>query len=411
MKKQFTILLILVFSVLQAQHAIKVYVTDAITGKNVKKAKVTLESFEIPEIVGKYNRKEKCYYFDTIPAGYNTVMAYHKKYNEKGFQKVDGLPMELKLGLKSKKNNFLMLPDTLFSEEKKELVRRFNYKEYYIEDPYKIVIDIDSKMNYEDKKLYLSNLIKDQNIEVEMINPFYEKDKMNYSVDYNVLNTCIKSQDEAYPSTLAYDSKGIKYFQLLPLLSGLNTIDVLFLNKNYSDISKEVCFILRKKDKLKFKRFNDPIIKKLKESNLNICSIVLYKRSENIEPILFTKNKIRDKLNNEFNLKYKIDSSKVFFYDNRIRNKSKREIKKENSKQTIIEPSDPNKIPYFILIKNDKYYISNGYLKELNEETFYQSREEQIEFIKYNVNMKIPIQENSIGLGLLDQYEYYSNKK
>ncbi len=79
--------------------AIKVYLEDAYTGKNITDAKVTLEGFEIPEIVGKYDKKGKFYYFTEIPEGYNTVMTYHKKYNEKGFQNTKGLPKELRLKL------------------------------------------------------------------------------------------------------------------------------------------------------------------------------------------------------------------------------------------------------------------------------------------------------------------------
>jgi hypothetical protein len=80
---------------------IKIYLEDAETRKNIDDAKVTLEGFEIPAITGQYDKKGKYYYFDKIPTGYNTIMAYHKKYNEKGFQNTQGLPKELKLQLHS----------------------------------------------------------------------------------------------------------------------------------------------------------------------------------------------------------------------------------------------------------------------------------------------------------------------
>ena len=79
--------------------ALKVYLEDAYNGKNIKDAKVTLEGFEIPPITGKYNKKGKYYYFNVIPKDYNTVMAYHEKYNEKGFQDLNKLTDEIILKL------------------------------------------------------------------------------------------------------------------------------------------------------------------------------------------------------------------------------------------------------------------------------------------------------------------------
>src|SRR5690606_28456071 len=78
---------------------IKVYLEDAYTGKTITDAKVTLEGFKKSEIIGKYNKEGKFYYFTKIPNGYNTIMAYHKGYNEKGFQNTKGLPKELRLKL------------------------------------------------------------------------------------------------------------------------------------------------------------------------------------------------------------------------------------------------------------------------------------------------------------------------
>lgn len=78
---------------------LKVYLEDAYTGKNISDAKVTLEGFKKAEIKGKYDKEGKFYYFTKIPNGYNTVMAYYKAYNEKGFQNTAGLPNELRLKL------------------------------------------------------------------------------------------------------------------------------------------------------------------------------------------------------------------------------------------------------------------------------------------------------------------------
>jgi hypothetical protein len=102
MKRYFAFLFcfITVFATAQKSSSLlTVYLNDAQTGENVKDATVTLEGYEIPAIKGKYDKKGKFYYFDAIPKGYNTVMAYHKKYNEKGFQNTEALPNEISLKL------------------------------------------------------------------------------------------------------------------------------------------------------------------------------------------------------------------------------------------------------------------------------------------------------------------------
>ena len=413
MKHLLSIIFILIFSLASGQStpAIKIYLEDAETGKNICDAKVTLEGFEIPAITGKYDKKGKYYYFKEIPKGYNTIMSYHKKYNEKGFQEVKSLPVELKLNLKKRENNFLILPEDFYSDEKKALIKKYDYREYYIEDQFKIVIDTDVEMSYELKRQYLIDLITEKNLGVELVNPFFEKDKMSYNVDYNIYNDYLKGQNEGYPNKLEYDSNGLmQSYQILPLYSGISTMDDFFKFKD----SKEICFIFRKSNGTKFKRFNDPIIDKIKKLKLNVCTIILYKRSERVSSDLFKKNAIRDKLNNMFNKKNAVDSSKIFIYDNRIRNKTIYKLREEskNLRNLIYEPGNEQKsIPNFILLKTDNLYISNSYLFEMNSDNFYYPKEFATDFYYYKLKLLIPIQENSIGLGLLDQYEYYANKQ
>jgi len=104
--------------------ALKIYLEDAYNGKNIKDAKVTIEGFEIPPITGKYNKKGKYYYFDTIPKDYNSVMAYHEKYNEKGFQGVNGLPKKIKLKLY--KPYRVALNKNFYKEDNTKLLLSFN---------------------------------------------------------------------------------------------------------------------------------------------------------------------------------------------------------------------------------------------------------------------------------------------
>ena len=108
--------------------AIKIYLEDAETSKNICDAKVTLEGLEIPEIRGKYDKIGKFYYFTEIPEGYNTVMAYHEKYNEKGFQDVKGLTRNIRLKLY--KPYRIKFGNNFYKEDDKKLVINFNEEEF-----------------------------------------------------------------------------------------------------------------------------------------------------------------------------------------------------------------------------------------------------------------------------------------
>ncbi len=144
MKNLSFIFIVLIAFFVQGQNnpVIKIFLEDAETSKNISDAKVTLEGFEVPAITGKYDKKGKFYYFTEIPKGYNTVMAYHKKYNEKGFQDTEGLPKELKLKLYTL-YRVKISGDTL---------------NYYKEDSYKLVITMNdtiynSKLKCDDNNI------------------------------------------------------------------------------------------------------------------------------------------------------------------------------------------------------------------------------------------------------------------
>lgn len=179
--------------------AIKIFLEDAYTGKKIKDAKVTLEGFEIPEIVGKYDKKGKFYYFSEIPEGYNTVMAYHNKYNEKGFQDTAHLPKELKL--------------SLFNEYRVRIPN--DSLNYYKEDPTKMVV-----------------VFNEQNIE--------QISKCEGFDDNLFLCSVNKYVSDTYPELTVKSELG---------LSSLN----------YSSVLLELV------NKKKFKRFNDPVIKRIQD--------------------------------------------------------------------------------------------------------------------------------------------------
>ena len=153
--KIFLFFLVFVSICLEAQNsAIKIYVADAETGKNISNAKVCLEGFEIPAIKAQYNKKEKYYYFTEIPKNYNTVMVYHKKYNEKGFQDINGLPKELKFKLHEPLQNYYDFDYETSAEQPNK-----KFYNYYVEDPYKIVIRPKKEMSYNDFRNYIYNYI------------------------------------------------------------------------------------------------------------------------------------------------------------------------------------------------------------------------------------------------------------
>ena len=185
-----------VFAQNNSNPAIKIYLEDSETSKNICDAKVTLEGFEIPAITGKYDKVGKFYYFTEIPKGYNTVMAYHKKYNEKGFQNIEGLPKEISLKLYT---------------------------------PYRVRIPRDS-LNY------------------------YKEDNTKILIYFN--HTILKAKSDCLgkDGELCFVKSYIK--DNYPKLKLINSID-FYLDRNF--------FYFEKSKSKPFKRFNDPIIKKLVE--------------------------------------------------------------------------------------------------------------------------------------------------
>nr|WP_294781837.1 hypothetical protein [uncultured Flavobacterium sp.] len=367
----FSLLSLFIYAQQKETHQIKIYLEDAETGKNIDDAKVTLEGFEIPPIISQYDNNGKFYYFDKIPTGYNTIMAYHKKYNEKGFQNLEGLPAELTLRLYDPLN-------ISYSFES------YIIRNTYVEDPYKISVSLKDLIQYHLLKDYINKTVQDLQLPVELINPYWELNKIE-SNPYEI------SQKEGYPTLHLNENQKVEGDYLFPLVGGVSTV---FPDRSYSNKPKDICFILRKTDGSKFKRYNDPIIKKLKQQKFEIYSIVLNKKNRTE---LKNNFKIRDRENKKFNLTKKIDSSKIFFYDNNFRNEKKpfrlfKFLKREHYLQ-FDEPDKYPQLPSFILISNEKDETYNLFPEtgKENPKTY-----------------KIPFPDEALGLGILDIYEYYS---
>jgi hypothetical protein len=385
MKTPFSFLLLFLFLLGFGQNpAIKIYVADAENSKNISNAKVCLEGFEIPAIKAQYNKKEKYYYFTEIPKNYNTVMVYHKKYNEKGFQDMNGLPKELKFKLHEPLQNYYDFDYETSNEQPNK-----KFYNYYVEDPFKIVIRPKKEMSYNDFRNYIYSYINENNIEIEPVNPVWERYKLENNIKEN-LEPYPLYNDLYLPNEDFYKNE----FTIFPIAyyrSYIGHADV----KPVSNDSKFITLFFRKKNKEKFKRFNDEIINQLsKNSEINILSVIIPLGNYLENGITFYYNTKRDQeikyiinQNKIFNKKYKPDFTKVFPIDVFVVEELRHITRMEPANRT------PDKI-YDLFNYNKFYfpYVNYAYKEENNNRDA-----SDYEF------------SSSIGLGVLDILEYYPN--
>jgi hypothetical protein len=189
-------------------------------------------------------------------------MAYHKKYNEKGYQNLEGLPGELKLRLhdpnyvsysfekivltkdnccnQGKKYNYQSEPQTLKRVKNSSTKKsKSTFRYLYVEDPYHIAI--------------ISKLDRDH---------FLNNDKIKESIKNLSIEEMYKSEQFG---KYDYESYAIDN-KTGHLVDGF---DALARQHNYK------VYIFQKKDGTKFKRFNSPEIKKLREINLIVSALTM----------------------------------------------------------------------------------------------------------------------------------------
>lgn len=380
----FTLLSFCVLAQKKEAYAIKIKLENAETGKNINDAKVTLEGFEIPAITAKYDKKEKLYYFTEIPSDYNTVMAYHKKYNEKGFQNVVGLPKELKLRLYDPLNVSYSFESNTYKDY---------YQTIYVEDPYKLAIFSNDIEDYNLFKDYLFKEMDKLNLDVEVVNPYLELDK-NKKSPYPFGNNLHLNQKEAYPYVETFNLLAATEF-ILPLTAGYSTEEYYYADhRDYKITAKKIAFYFRKKNGTKFKRFNDPILKKIRTTKgITIASAIYYKYS-------FEDEKEKKHYNNYYTKKLdrrnhftNIDSSKVFFYYNF---NNVEQLKKPTHDWSGMRVGEYYPTPNEFLIYPD-------ILTELKEDM----KGNELEFS--NCEKRMFEFDQSIGLGILDQDEKISD--
>jgi hypothetical protein len=345
-------LLFCLFAQGQNSPAIKIYLEDAETNQNIPDAKVTLEGFEIPAITGKYDKKEKCYYFAEIPAGYNTVMAYHKKYNEKGLQDKSKLPSELHLNLYNPLNVAIEFPHPIgYNDNDKDRTLKKYMNDYFVEDPYKIAINSHSVNNCK----CIDSIIKSISLDIELIDVVKKINKATLGID-----------------KFECDSS----FVYGPASSGGGVIRIggheprplgKFSFNDDCIMGGDFILFLRKKDGGKFKRFNDPIIKKLRMHNL-IIQVVSYGRygHDGYEP-------------------YK---SKYARQNKRVRQNDREFYKIPNNKKSEL------------LFYGKDFRINT--IRRDNTEIRFSDRADIYEFKT--------LQYEDLGLGIFDQYDYFIKK-
>lgn len=383
-------LLVLIFSLfslcISAQqknnHEIKIYLEDAQTGKNIDDAKVTLEGFEIPPITGQYDKKGKYYYFDKIPTGYNTIMSYHKKYNEKGYQNLEGLPEELKLRLYDPLNVSYNYQSNTYKDYKQTV---------FVEDPYKIAIFSSDQEDYNIFKDYLFKELEKLNLDIEVINPYLESDK-NKKSSYPFGTNLFSNQKEPYPAIESFNLITATDF-ILPLARGYSTEEYYYSDdRGYKITAKEIAFYLRKKNGKKFKRFNDPILKKIRSiKGINSASLIYLKYIYNDKKEKkHYKNNYTNKIDKQ-NHFTQIDSSKVFFYKNFL-----------NLKAMMIPTQDQ-----FGMRLGSYHPITNEVLIQYQQNALIGKNDIVNNKLSDCTKGIIEI-EPSTGLGILDQYENLS---
>jgi hypothetical protein len=214
---------------------IKVYVSDFESGKIIRNAVVNLEGYELPPIKAKYDKSKKCYYFDSVPSGYNTIMAFHQHYNEKGFQNNYKLPDDIYLRLSYKENvRYSFYPGT--NDEKQNI---------YVEDPYKIALNVFSSDCTRAIKL-IDSLSLEHSLDIETVNPYNAYNEYRYDCP-------------SYHKSMQY-----------PTPEGIGSYEL-------NDSPELISIFIRRKDGNKFKRYNDPIIKKLRDCNVMVMSIIYIK--------------------------------------------------------------------------------------------------------------------------------------
>lgn len=336
------IFLSIYFFAFSQEPAIKIFLEDGFSHKNLKNAKVTLEGFELPQIIGKYNKTEQYYYFDSIPNGYNTVMAYHKKYNEKGFQEINEMPHEILLKLYPEYNisyEFLKkkYPSEIANNSKngygKIIKDEGLFTDVYVEDPNKILIVSMKEGSYRTIRDTIYNIVKP--LGLIPINPYLPDNPDNLSLE-NLYPECPGNENGLINSEWLDENPDCKY---LPIRSNnlMNYIDFdcWCENKEYDYINKNAVFFYKKNDGSKFQKFNDPILNKLKDIDGVLVYTLVYEKLRYRGKDVYNFKKFQ-KIDKEFKERLKQNENSLYptIYSSISMTSNQFKLKKVNEKIT-----------------------------------------------------------------------------
>ena len=336
----FTILSFSVLAQNKETHSIKIYLEDAETGKNIADAKVTLEGFEIPAITGKYDKKQKVYYFKNVDySHYKLIYIDHKNKEPQVFKKTKDFPSEL--NFKLYKKGTIVNIDTYYNKSpvidntregnfvKQDSTIFYINKEVSTLDHHKILIKLEnsSSLTYSEIKTKIDSLVVPYGLEyIDDLVPkmyFIQFYGSEFHRTFAGENSIICSIDEkkSLKGFFKENPDRINFIETHPLGEDeYTTTDFFSENKDFFNNVydwKKNCYVLpyRKKNKVSFRLENDPVINTINKhtNQLEFGKIIYNKYEITIHP---SESDYED--NNDFT--QELNSKKVDELDSKIMN-------------------------------------------------------------------------------------------
>lgn len=359
------------------KYPVVVFLKDYETKQPITQANVTLEGYLLKDIKAKYNKKEGYFYFKKIPKGYNTIMAYAENYNPKGLQNTEKLPQEITLELHDPMNMVYSFQKKLYTDKEIEVFNKYvgenlkgNYRyNIYIEDPYKIVIDCPKRT------------LRLKGLNMELCSA--KLDSMAKALDLVKVNTLnLATMNGNYKESHGSQKKltmGVRQDTIVKVFQESNG---LYKDEDFYEF-KNQANVYRRKDNLPFKRFNCPILKAIRETKDFEAYPILYKKILYSETIPYTKSQL-----DALKLSYTKNDKKCGVLCFEI-----------NSLQDI----DDKKVFLNLDVRSFRKFINNVFIIE-NES--FPNRQKDYKILSEKIyHYKL----NTIGLGILDTFEFYNN--
>lgn len=342
-------------------HAIKIYVEDAETGKNIDDAKVTLEGFEIPAIVAKYDTKNRYYYFKNNDRNNYTIIYVDHKNKEPQVIKIKKNPAQINLKLFRKgttvetETEYIKIwkKDSIDNRQREDSVINTIHKRVSTLDHHKILILLknSSNLSYSEIRAQIDSLVMPYGLEyVDDLVPkmyfikFYGLEHCSSPVGENSI-ICNIDKNKSLKQFFKENTTRISF--LGTTICGSEDTITDFFSENDQPYNnqydwKKNCYILpyRKKSKKVFRIENDPVLNKiirnttyLEFGKLKYNEFEIYERNLTSNNQLPEQIKDFDKklsleikeldskiMNYKFLSKYDNDYSRVLLMDYNIKN-------------------------------------------------------------------------------------------